>query len=373
MSVRALGVGILVAMGVLAPVGPASADTGLITFRVQGTLESQWALTGVDAPGPYVLDYTFDPATAASSSSAGSATYDAVTSMQMSIDGTPIASTPYGSITVSDAPGGYRYRADFGGLTALSGAVPPPAQLDSIAVQVGSDTADLTTGLGLPSVPPPDRTMPDGSGGYPLELLITSCTSFPFGGSICQQAITLGSIDSITGFGAGIDHPVGGPRAFDDGAGTFGQVLAGTGILVEDAAAPGGVRITTTGTAELQMCADAFAVSLVAGSDVTYTCGSVTAKVATGATRIGMGPGSFVTVPAGGSVTVDRTSGGAYSVVNNGTVPVNVTRGGVVTALPGGATAFSAPQTKDDCKKGGWAAYGVFKNQGSCVSSLAHS
>ncbi len=119
------------------------------------------------------------------------------------------------------------------------------------------------------------------------------------------------------------------------------------------------------------MCADAFAVSLVAGSEVTYTCGSVKAAVAAGETRIGIGPGSFVTVPPGGDVTVDRATGGAYSVVNNGTVPVNVTRGGVVTTIQGGGTVFSAPRTKDDCKRGGWAAYGVFKNQGSCVSSIA--
>jgi hypothetical protein len=47
----------------------------------------------------------------------------------------------------------------------------------------------------------------------------------------------------------------------------------------------------------------------------------------------------------------------------------------------GGATAFDMeitgdtappmPTTKDDCKKGGWATYGVFKNQGDCVSYVA--
>ena len=29
------------------------------------------------------------------------------------------------------------------------------------------------------------------------------------------------------------------------------------------------------------------------------------------------------------------------------------------------------PTSKDDCKKGGWERYGVFKNQGDCVSFVA--
>lgn len=29
------------------------------------------------------------------------------------------------------------------------------------------------------------------------------------------------------------------------------------------------------------------------------------------------------------------------------------------------------PETKDDCKDGGWEGFGVFKNQGDCVSYIA--
>jgi hypothetical protein len=36
------------------------------------------------------------------------------------------------------------------------------------------------------------------------------------------------------------------------------------------------------------------------------------------------------------------------------------------TTLPGGG-----PHTADDCKKGGWQRYGVFRNQGDCVSWVA--
>jgi hypothetical protein len=36
------------------------------------------------------------------------------------------------------------------------------------------------------------------------------------------------------------------------------------------------------------------------------------------------------------------------------------------TTLPG-----PRPETRDDCKNGGWERYGVFRNQGDCVSWVA--
>jgi hypothetical protein len=36
------------------------------------------------------------------------------------------------------------------------------------------------------------------------------------------------------------------------------------------------------------------------------------------------------------------------------------------TTLPGGG-----PRTADDCKKDGWRRYGIFRNQGDCVSWVA--
>jgi hypothetical protein len=40
--------------------------------------------------------------------------------------------------------------------------------------------------------------------------------------------------------------------------------------------------------------------------------------------------------------------------------------GSPTTTLPGGG-----PHTADDCKQGGWQRYGVFRNQGDCVSWVA--
>jgi hypothetical protein len=51
---------------------------------------------------------------------------------------------------------------------------------------------------------------------------------------------------------------------------------------------------------------------------------------------------------------------------------------GVSIALPGEppppcapAPAPPLPRSKDRCRDGGWRAYGVFKNQGDCVSFVA--
>jgi len=33
--------------------------------------------------------------------------------------------------------------------------------------------------------------------------------------------------------------------------------------------------------------------------------------------------------------------------------------------------AVSLPTSADQCKKGGWQTYGIFKNQGDCVSYVA--
>ena len=47
-------------------------------------------------------------------------------------------------------------------------------------------------------------------------------------------------------------------------------------------------------------------------------------------------------------------------------VPVNTILGDIVVV-----DAPPLPSSKDQCKKGGWLSYGVFKNQGDCVSFVA--
>ncbi len=378
MAIKALGVALLVAAGVLVPGVPAGAADGLITFRVEGTVVSVEDAS-VAAGAPYVLEYSFDPSTAPSYLGSNGAVYPAVVSMSFAIGGTPIASSQSGDVTVqNDFDGVDGYQLDFLNVTAATEIGVGP--LSHVEVVMRS-TDDPITGLGLPTTPPdPSQYLP-----YRTSVLVlvfeptTGPPACPFCPEVPQFSWVDASVDSITVVQSGPDTDGDGVAdAIQSGLGVFqsgstvGRILTSDGILVEDAADPLGVRITTTtGPATLEMCAGLFAVSLAANSDVTYTCGSVTAQVTSGATTIGIGPGGFVTVPSGGVVTVDRLASGSYVVVNKGATTVTVTRGGVTSALAAGATTASAPQSKDDCKKGGWAAYGIFKNQGSCVSSVA--
>jgi hypothetical protein len=53
--------------------------------------------------------------------------------------------------------------------------------------------------------------------------------------------------------------------------------------------------------------------------------------------------------------------------------PVTVTHQGIALVL-GDLTVVDAPPlptSRDQCKNGGWQTYGVFKNQGDCVSFVA--
>jgi hypothetical protein len=94
------------------------------------------------------------------------------------------------------------------------------------------------------------------------------------------------------------------------------------------------------------------------------------------------GQGSFSN---GGQCTLAGTGGSAscsvsYSPTHTSTTPV---RSDTITGSYGGdtghnpssgttqVTVISLPTSKDQCKNGGWQQYGVFKNQGDCVSYVA--
>jgi hypothetical protein len=68
--------------------------------------------------------------------------------------------------------------------------------------------------------------------------------------------------------------------------------------------------------------------------------------------------------------TVGGSGGGRYFLDGAGNLRRNPIFGGVTD--PGTLVATCAlPTSKEQCKKGGWQSYGVFKNQGDCVSFVA--
>lgn len=375
--------GLLAALLVSSPASAAEPD--VVIFRVEGVVNLVERVDGVQVGQAYELEYTFDGATAASYSTAIFATYPAVTAMSLKIDGVLVASSSGGTISIANDVSNYDlYRADFSPLVEeVANLGPAPLGevfLEMQAVALGGPT-DAITSLALPLSPPDPaeytRYAPYVAFGY----FDRDCDEDE---DDCPDGLVQGSVDTITLVPPGPPDPdldddgvadaigTGIAGGFTDGT-TFGRITTGTGVLVEDAGTPAGVRITTTADAtspvQLQVCGF-FSLSLSPGSDVTITCGSVTAVVTSGTTRIDIGAGGFVTVAAGGDATVDQLPGGDYVVVNNATVAVDVTRGGVTTSLPAGGATYSAPQVKADCKKGGWRVFGVFNNQGQCIASL---
>jgi hypothetical protein len=81
--------------------------------------------------------------------------------------------------------------------------------------------------------------------------------------------------------------------------------------------------------------------------------GDCVSYVATGGRNLASGP-TTTTVP--GATTTTTLS------------PTTTTTVGPTTTT---TAAGNRPTTKDACKQGGWVSYGVFKNQGDCVSWVA--
>ena len=138
-----------------------------------------------------------------------------------------------------------------------------------------------------------------------------------------------------------------GNGAFSDGS-TTGSIVdrAGLTVLVTDAPAPDGVRMTVagSGTARAVFTVCGFStLRLGPGSDVTITCGSVKVQVAAGSAELVLGGGqTVVSVPAGVTARVTDTGGGTYKVEDLGGGPVTVTVGGVVTTVPAGGSTSAA-------------------------------
>lgn len=344
-------------------------DPGLVTVRVEGVVEYV-SNVSVSVGDPYVLEYTFEQSTPATYRTRIFASFPAITAMSLQLGGSTITS-PTGQISVADSVND-EYRADAYETLTETGVPIGPAAPEQLFLQTGG--GDFITELGIPLDPSlltpqyryvaityrdPNCHLDDCPEGL-VQMTIDSIAVVPSG----PDADGDGVADNIAVLD-GDGNPI--PGAFTDGSGTVGTIVNGSGLLVEDAPVPDGVRITTTTTeVTVRMCG-LFNVRLSPGSDVTLTCGSVRAEVAAGQATVDLGTTGSVTIPTGGEATVDLLESGDHVVANNGVTAVSVTRNGVTTSLGGGATTYSAPQTGAQCRNDGWRVYGTFRNQGACV------
>jgi hypothetical protein len=191
--------------------------------------------------------------------------------------------------------------------------------------------------------------------------------------------------DSVEGTALACRQPPDGCLSLPPGQfGTFVQVTA------DARSGPGGEGPTGT------MRWDERFVGGFSHSDTSVTCLSVTGDTAV----VGVTGVRRITIIAG---SIDVSVAGLIRLVDGGasapdTIEFDIDQGPLVLPppppLPGPAdcSAFPAgvpldtadddgnlivhdaqalPTSKDQCKKGGWKTYGVFKNQGDCVSFVA--
>ena len=118
----------------------------------------------------------------------------------------------------------------------------------------------------------------------------------------------------------------------------------GLKVTVWDAFNPAGFYARATGgagTAEISACGVPVPVSLTDNNEVKLLCGSLTMDVIQGPVKIGLGAGTFASVPTGGAVKVTEVSAGVFRVENQGNTMVTIVDAqGAVLASVGPGQSF---------------------------------
>lgn len=139
---------------------------------------------------------------------------------------------------------------------------------------------------------------------------------------------------------------------FSDGT-TFGTIKSDGGLtltIIDDPVE--GVVISAAGgagTATVTVCTEALPVSLVAGSTIVHTCGSVIVTVIVGSAQVDLGGGIIITVGEAATVTITDLGGGEFLVENTGGEGIiTIDDNGAVTELtPGSSDTVAVPICAD--------------------------
>jgi hypothetical protein len=347
-------------MMAVSPTAPAQAAGNPVTLRVDGVVD---LIEGVDPSGafavgsPFSITYRFDADAADSWAPIGYGIYNAVESVSAEIGNytiTGVAGQIY--VTNDQVSGTGQNRESYGAsFLPVDGApigVAEPYLLSLNLQNLDSDGSVFA-----------DESLPDAAldlASFPTRFLALEFDdpTCDFGSSPfdCPLLLVTASIDAMTlvvdGDGDGVADSIGTGIAgsFDDGNGTSGNIAnsAELDVLVQDAD-PGGVRITATGTggpAVIQVCG--FTIAMVAGSDATITCGSVTVEVVAGEVTVTLSGSDRVTIPEGGSATIDRSGSGTVSVDNFGSTPVEARINGSPVVIGAGTTVEFPPDADGD-------------------------
>lgn len=166
-------------------------------------------------------------------------------------------------------------------------------------------------------------------------------------------------------------------ETFSPGGATTGDVCnpgGGSATIVGSGTASGPYNGTYTETLTFTYAGD----TMTSGSG-TFTVTTPDSTV-TGTEQVTVGSELFC-LDGGGFTSKFETSYSATITTSTGGFHDEGTWGGFVTSAFGFGGVFTStlpngpipllPTSKDQCKNGGWQSFGVFKNQGDCVSSVA--
>ncbi|MGQ0849140.1 MAG: Calx-beta domain-containing protein [Actinomycetota bacterium] len=102
------------------------------------------------------------------------------------------------------------------------------------------------------------------------------------------------------------------------------------------------------------------------GSDYAALLGTVVIPASASTATVVVTPVDDALVEGQETVILTVAAGTGYSIGSPNSDDVKIADNDGPTPVPG-----TMPTTKDQCKKGGWQTFGVFKNQGDCVSWIA--
>jgi hypothetical protein len=164
----------------------------------------------------------------------------------------------------------------------------------------------------------------------------------------------VGSPSAATVTIADNDPPVVGINATDDSAAEAGSAT-GTFTITRsgDLTGPLTVNYTISGSA-------------TNGTDYASLSGSVTIGAGVASATVVVTPVDDAADETNETVILTLAAGAGHTIGSSNSDTVTIADNDGPTPVPG-----TMPTSKDQCKNGGWQTFGVFKNQGDCVSWVA--
>jgi hypothetical protein len=144
-------------------------------------------------------------------------------------------------------------------------------------------------------------------------------------------------------------------------------VVASDASAAEAGSATGTFTITRTGDLTGALTVNyTVGGTATSGTDYAALSGSVVISAGAATATVVVTPNDDLVDEANETVILTLAAGTGYSVGTPSAATVTITDNDGPAPLPG-----TMPTSKDQCKKGGWQTFGVFKNQGDCVSWVA--